>query len=628
MRKARLIWRIYPILFAVILLAIIVLNGFAMRAMRQAAIESEFAHLRSVARLVDHALAAGVPAGELIRRFGAESGLRITLIDAEGAPIADSMMDAERLPSQREQPEIAAALAGHAGSARRMAALGQETLFIALPATANETSSIAVVRAGKPIPSVYGALAPRQRQLALLSIVLALAAGAACYAAYRYISAPLQSIREGAERFARGDLATRVPVPQSEELGELAVALNRMAAQLHDRYASQTAHTYELEAVLSSMVEGVLAVDAQSRILKLNPAAAALLNAPIDACEGRILQEVVRNRDLNTFAARTLEQDGFLEGDIVLFDNEERYLQAHGAPLRDAKGDKIGAVIVLNDVTRLRRLEGARSEFAANVSHELRTPITSIIGYVETLQDGALESREDASRFLGIIAKQAQRLNALIEDLLALSRIERDSDTGGIELTEAPLHEPISAALHECAGRAEAHGIRLAVEGDATHARAPMNAQLLQQAFVNLIDNAIQHSDTGSAVRLRIQPGGAHIRIEVIDEGRGIAKEHLPRLFERFYRVDEDRDRRKGGTGLGLAIVKHVMRAHNGQVAVESEPGRGSTFTLTLPAAGQGAEMGDICQTPPPIAIIAAADNPSDDSPLTTPNAEKESPHG
>ena len=609
MRKARLIWRIFPLFFAVTLMAIIAMGWVAARAVREASVEAEFAHLEAVARLADRLFAVDpLPAQDLLQRIASEHAVRITVLNGEGTPVEDSAQDPAHLLNQREAPEIASALQGTVGRSRRVASLGQEMLFVALPHQRDATTPGAVLRVGRPTGAIQAAMVIRQRQIFLACLVLTVIAAGLHYLVYRLVSSPLHSLRLGAERFARGDLDTRVPVPHSEELGVLAQSLNEMASQMQNRYASQTAHTYELEALLSSMVESVLAVDGETRILKLNPAAAALFKAPVAACEGRILQEVIRNRDLNEFVARTLKRDGVIEGEIVLFDGEERYLQAHGTPLRNAAGKSIGGVVVLNDVTRLRRLESARSEFAANVSHELRTPITSIIGYVETLQDGALESPEDAARFIAIIARQAQRLNALIEDLLALSRIERGGETGGIELTTAPLHEVLRDSLAECAARANENDIRLELIEEHEDLQAAMNAALLQQALVNLIDNAVAHSDAGGVVRVSARRDRGNLVIEVADEGCGIAKEHLPRLFERFYRVDEDRARRKGGTGLGLAIVKHVIRVHDGQVTVDSELGHGSTFRITLPDATEPPEGASTCPGTMAAAIIPPGD--------------------
>ncbi|MEX2561444.1 MAG: ATP-binding protein, partial [Pirellulales bacterium] len=254
----------------------------------------------------------------------------------------------------------------------------------------------------------------------------------------------------------------------------------------------------------------------------------------------------------------------------------------HGTALRDAGGHSIGAVIVLNDVSRLRQLENMRRDFAANVSHELKTPVTSIKGFVETLLDGAMRDSQDSERFLRIIARQADRLDSIIEDLLSLSRIEKEGDAADLVLTLAELRGVLESALHDCDSKASERGIRIALSCD-DGLQARINPPLLEQAVTNLLDNAIKYSEPAGEVQLSGQTAGGEVLIVVRDQGCGIAEEHLSRLFERFYRVDKARSRKLGGTGLGLAIVKHIVLAHRGQVTVESAPSAGSTFTIHLP---------------------------------------------
>ena len=244
----------------------------------------------------------------------------------------------------------------------------------------------------------------------------------------------------------------------------------------------------------------------------------------------------------------------------------------------------MGALIVLNDVTRIRRLENVRREFVANVSHEIKTPITAIKGFVETLRDGAVGNPEDAERFLGIIENHAERLEAIIEDLLSLSRIEREAERGKIALVEGQVQDVVQMAVQVCEMSARAKEIKIECSCDKDIA-SKINGPLLEQAMVNLLDNAIKYSAKGSTIWVEASQTAEDIEIDVRDQGCGIEKEHLPRLFERFYRVDKARSRQLGGTGLGLAIVKHITQAHGGQVSVESIPGKGSTFSIRLPRA-------------------------------------------
>jgi two-component system phosphate regulon sensor histidine kinase PhoR len=264
---------------------------------------------------------------------------------------------------------------------------------------------------------------------------------------------------------------------------------------------------------------------------------------------------------------------------------QERFLHAHGTilhgpGLQDSENNEIGVLIVLNDVTRIRRLDIIRKDFVANVSHELKTPITSIKGFVETLLDGAYEKPEDAKRFLEIIAKQTNRLNAIIEDLLSLSRIEQDDEK--IELALTPVKQVLTAATQVCELNSKAKKIRVNLDCP-ENLKATINPHLLEQAVVNLIDNSIKYSKPQSEIQISATQKDQKISIQVRDNGCGIAEEDLPRLFERFYRVDKSRSRELGGTGLGLAIVKHIVQTHQGTITVESQLDQGSTFTIQLP---------------------------------------------
>lgn len=398
----------------------------------------------------------------------------------------------------------------------------------------------------------------------------------------RRISRPLEDMRRVAERIARGDLEARVARPDSEELGDLARTLNQMAAQLGERLGTITRQHNEQEAVFASMVEGVLAVDRDERILHLNHAAARLLDLAPEQARGRSIQEAVRNRDLQAFIGATLAGTGPAESEIVIYGNEERYLQLHGTALTDIAGHNIGALIVLNDITRLKRLETVRRDFVANVSHELKTPITALKGCVETLSDTRPMDPVENSRFLAMMTRQVARMEALVEDLLSLSRIEFDAEHKSVALDPGAIGDVLQRAVHSFAAVAVAKSISLAVECPA-EVFAPINAALLEQAVGNLLDNAIKFSATGTRILVSGRLAGNEVEIQVTDQGPGIEKKHLPHLFERFYRVDQARSRTLGGTGLGLAIVKHIALAHRGSVSVASEPGQGSTFTIRIP---------------------------------------------
>jgi two-component system phosphate regulon sensor histidine kinase PhoR len=396
----------------------------------------------------------------------------------------------------------------------------------------------------------------------------------------RRLTGPLENLKRGALRFAQGDLKRKLPIPSTDELASLAEVMNDMAAKLEDRINALIRQGQMQEAVLSSMIEGVLAIDAEQRLIALNRAGGRLLGVDPAASLEQSIQEVVQDPALRWFINRTLATREPLEEEVAI-NNGKMALQAHGTSLRDAAGTNIGSLVVLHDVTHLRRLEHLRRDFVANVSHELKTPITSIKGFVETLLAGALHEPENAENFLKIIARQSDRLNEIINDLLSLSRIEQDAERGQIFLTAQRIKGVLAAAVEVCEPKAKERGIKVQLDCP-DDLRARVNAPLLEQAVVNLVDNAIKYSEKEREVRVEAQRSGPEVIVRVRDQGSGIAPEHLPRLFERFYRVDSGRSRTSGGTGLGLAIVKHIAQAHGGKVTVESAPGKGSVFSLRL----------------------------------------------
>jgi two-component system phosphate regulon sensor histidine kinase PhoR len=417
------------------------------------------------------------------------------------------------------------------------------------------------------------------------AIVLAFAAVLAWLVAL-WLNRPLRRLRADIDRLGAGELSHRLFVSGIEEYGALAAAMNRMAAQLEERLRTITEQRNELEAVLAGMVEAVLVVDADDRLVRMNRAAGLLFGVNPEAARGKALYRVIRDPDLTNLVNRTRAETEVVEAEIAPRVTGERILQAHGTSLPDDRGRPAGALVVLNDVTRLKKLESMRREFVANVSHELRTPITSIKGFVETLRDGALEDPENARGFLDIVARHADRLNAIIEDLLALSRLEREAELGEVVREPARLKPIMEAAVALCAPLTSERRVRIDLDCDGA-LEARVDAALLEQAVVNLLDNAAKFSepDTVASVTARRNPTSGEISIEVRDQGCGIPAEHLPRLFERFYRVDKARSRKQGGTGLGLAIVKHIAQACGGSVSVTSEVGKGSAFTILLPGA-------------------------------------------
>jgi two-component system phosphate regulon sensor histidine kinase PhoR len=552
------------------------------------------AALEGRARIVELEMAGRFSEGtaaqvdSLCKQIGKLSGTRITVILPSGKVLGDSDELPAQMDNHADRPEVREALAGRVGRAVRYShTLRSDLVYVAVPVTENGALA-GIVRASTSLASVNKTLRGAYLRIGLVEILMALLAVLASFVLARRIAGPVSRMVAGTRRLAAGDFDTRLVPPGSAELAELAGAMNTMARDLRERMETVDRQRGELDAVLASMEEGVLAVDRNERVISLNRAAAELFGVNIQASRGRDLREVVRNPQVQECVARLLLDSAPFCENVTLSTPVERHLLVSATGLRDGRGGEAGALLVLQDMTELRRLERVRSDFVANVSHELRTPVTSIKGYAETLLAEKQRDPETLDRFLGIIARQSDRLAALVDDILSLARLERDEAAGGEsgETVFEPtgVRDTIEAALHVCSPTADERGIRIDVEpGGDILLRA--NPALAEQALVNLLDNAVKYSDPGSVVRIDTLSDGDWVAIRVTDSGPGIAPEQQARIFERFYRIDRGRSRAMGGTGLGLSIVKHIMNVHGGRIEVESELGRGSRFTLWFPAA-------------------------------------------
>jgi two-component system phosphate regulon sensor histidine kinase PhoR len=589
MPKRSLLWHLLPSYGLVTLAAVLGIGWVALRQFEVSYLDATRVDLQARADFLNQQLGPEIPDdradfARLCRRYDLGSGIRITLLLANGKVDSDSRNRPEELENQLSRPEIHQTLAGGVHDAVRYnPGLDQRVIYLAVPVLRNDRL-FGVLYLSMPLAALDQALWQMQAWVLVVGVALALLTAPLAWWALRAIVQPLDQIRQAVQRLAAGTWNARVVVPDPRELAELAESFNRMADQLQRRIGSLAQQNIEQNAVLTSMAEGVLAVDSQERIISSNVASGRLLGFDQVQAQGRRLQEVVRNADLSRFISRALAGQDSIEADILLHGDRERVMQARGSALHDLEGRPIGAVIVLNDITDFRRLEDIRRDFVANVSHELKTPVTSIKGFVETLLDGAMRDPSDAERFLRIIAKQADRLHAIIEDLLSLSKIEQSEDAQDIVLEIAPLSDLLESALHTCQAAAQERDIQVTLECDGP-LPAKINPLLLEQAVVNLLDNAIKYSEPGRQVHVTASEQAGEVTIRVADRGCGIASEHLSRVFERFYRVDRARSRKLGGTGLGLSIVKHIAQVHHGHVSVESTLGIGSTFTIHLPRA-------------------------------------------
>ena len=525
----------------------------------------------------------------LARTYGQRLEARVTVIAADGTVLADSERDeagVRVMENHAGRPEVRAALAGAVGrDLRRSGTLGVEMLYVAVPLQAGGGGG--VVRLALHMPDVARTVTWARWTVtgaATLACLLAMAVG---LVVNRRVARPVAAMRRVALHIAEGRLDAPVPVEGTDEVAELGRALGDMALTLRDKIATLETERAKVATILDAMVEGVIALDARGRVLLLNPGARAILglaSAPRHPVEGRPLVEAVRQKELLDFveASQAAAPGSHAQRELELGPPLHRVLAAHAVAV-DLPPEGRGTLLVLHDVSELRRLERVKTEFVANVSHELRTPLTCIRGYLETLLDGALEEPAHARRFLEVASTHADRLKRLVDDLLQLSNLE----TGRVTLV------PVTLDLADVATGVLAIFERQAAQkGVALTSTVPpglgvrADRDRLAQILLNLVDNAVKFTPEGGRVRVSATPLGARlVRMEVSDTGIGIPSTDLPRLTERFYRVDKTRSRELGGTGLGLAIVKHLVQAHGGELAIESELGRGTTVAFTLPAS-------------------------------------------
>lgn len=556
----------------VLVLTVAVLLFVAERSLRRDLVEGVERTLEREAVLVREALPADSTAwGESVRRLAAGgSDRRITLVDPTGRVRADSDFPPGPLPAierHDDRPEIRAALAGRTGAAtRRSETVGRAMLYVAVP------GGPGAIRVAEDLSQVDAIVRRAQGAVAGAAVLALLVGGLFALVAARSIAKPLTGITTAARAIAAGS-PPRFPRSGVPDIDGLVQALRQMHRQLADRFGELRREQAEIAALVESMVEGVIAADERGRIVTANPAARRLLGYdPLDTLPD--LAELFRAK-----AAREVV-DAVLAGTQV--ENREVELDGRSVLLNARPLPAGGAVLVIHDLTELRRLEAVRRDFVANVSHELKTPLTSISGYAETLLSDPPDA-ETTHTFLGTILGNAHRMQRLVDDLLDLSRIE--SGRWQPASVEVDVAFAAREAWTEVAARPDARrvGFSVAVEPDAETICADPDA--LRQVLANLLENSLRYTPAGGAIVCTARREGDGVAVAVRDTGAGITREHLTRIFERFYRADASRARQEGGTGLGLAIVKHLVEAHGGRVAAESELGHGTTVTCWFPDA-------------------------------------------
>jgi two-component system, OmpR family, phosphate regulon sensor histidine kinase PhoR len=528
----------------------------------------------------------------LVKQIGSGGETRITLIAPDGEVLGDSHADIAVLDNHIGRPEVQEALAGGGGfSVRYSQSVGYRLMYYALPANAG--GELLIVRASRSVAAIDETLKRASRTLQLISLVFLILALYSAVLAGQWIRRPLQRLVTVASTLAEGNLGVRAGPEHPAEFGILARSLNRMAENLALRMETVQRQRDEYQSVLAGMNEAVIVLDERLGVVETNRAAEQVFSRTRDEMLSRPLLETVRNLGIQNFAEEILREGLSMRREIVLYAGTQAdhrlFFQLHGAalPRQTDSGRQARVVLVFTDITGIKQSEQIRKDFVSNVSHELKTPITSIKGFVETLEDGALEDPQLLKRFLGIIGSQADNMHAIIEDLLQLSRLDEQSVGGGESLVDPA--DVLNNAVDRIRNAVQEKGMRLSLAGEAD-LKVKGSPGLLEQAIFNLLDNAVKYSDAGGEIGAVLSRSGDMVRLAVSDNGSGIPEDDQPRIFERFYRVDKGRSRATGGTGLGLAIVKHIILVHGGSVTVESRLGEGSVFTLSIPAAEPDAD--------------------------------------
>jgi len=586
--RSRILWRLFAAYATVVLLTALVGAATASFIVQRDALKDIENTLDAKAVLL-----AGIATPALrgtaeadferqIRELGQGTGARLTVITADGRVLADSEEEPAAMDNHLQRPEVVAAQQNGYGLAIRYSnTLRQRMVYYALP----------VNEGGQVIGFVRTALSDelvrrRQGRMAQFVMVGALAAILlsllpSYWFAWR-LGQRVSQISVGAQAAAQGDYTQRLSVVGQTELDDLARSINALAANLRAQLDAATGEGNQMLTILRGMVEGVIAVDAEERILHINHAAQTLLTDDAADLRGRKLWEAVRIPEVLDALRTALaaQQPTTVEMRIARARGDQT-VEITCAQLHDAQGRLAGAVAVLHDVSRMRRLEQVRSEFVANASHELKTPLTAIHGLVETLLDDEQMEPQVRTRFLSRLREQSRRLDALVNDMLALSRAESKGDE--FERQPVDLRDVLQESHFTLAAAAVSKHLTIELQLPGEPAVVSGDRKALGQAVDNLLDNAIKYTPEGGRIWLRLSCSAGSAMIEVRDTGIGIGAEHLERIFERFYRVDRARSRELGGTGLGLAIVKHIVLSHGGSVRVESQPGKGSVFTIELP---------------------------------------------
>jgi len=593
MFRSRYLWKLFTSYAALVLVTTIFVGLFLYGWLKEDSLNELRESLMAKAVLVkeisgtDPDYWRSVEFRESLPRLESESGVRITIVDANGVVAADSEQDPSVMENHRLRPEIAEARTSGIGVSTRFSnTVKKQMMYLAVPINDSSGTLIGFARVAIPLTAVEHRLRDLAGMITLwvaIGTVLAMILG---FIFASRVTLRLTNINEVVQQITSGNLDSRVRSISSDEVGELGNSINKMAEDLAERLEAISNERMKLHKVLSGMVEGVVAVNNDDTIIHMNSVAGKLLSIDTSTAIGKRIWEATRVREVSDIIAKARNDAGEITGSLIQRTGpNDSTIELIASPMKAGDGRVTGAVLVLHDVTELRRLESIRRDFVANAAHELQTPLTAIRGMVETILDDESMDAAQQRKFLARIGAQTVRLSEIVGDLLMLSKLE--SDGQGIQLRPVDICRTVRDAIVPFAQKADAKHISLESEIPSEPIIVDGDDEALQQVAVNLLDNAVKYTPEGGKIRIRAHIENGYAIIEVQDTGIGIEAAHLQRIFERFYRVDKGRSRELGGTGLGLSIVRHIARTLGGDVSVESTPGVGSTFRVRIPLSGE-----------------------------------------
>jgi two-component system phosphate regulon sensor histidine kinase PhoR len=587
--RLNLFWKLGFAFFALLIAVLLPVDFYAERALRRDYERAGFEQLAAIARI---ALASPPPSDSLapgsaqdratlrdwVEKMAA-SDVRVTIVNAGGKVLADSQSDPQTMENHAGRPEIQDAFAkGEGQSIRHSVTVNNNLLYYAVRLSPSSAPPV-VLRFALPFQTVDQAIWEFRRRLWLASLVMLLVTGAVSLLISRSFSGRVNRLTEFSRRVAQGDFRPLFADPAGDALDKLAVSLSETAARLDLTIRTLRDERNLSAAILGSMVEGVAVVDAADRVVFSNPGFAEILGLDMPPRIGSVLLESVRQTELIEAVRNVLRGEPAVHAEIVTGTLRQRFFAATATAVRG--GETSGAVLVLHDITDLRKLERVRRDFIANVSHEFRTPLTAIQGFAETLLAGAIDDPQNRLRFLEIILEHSRRLARLTEDLLMLSKM--DADRLELEIRRLSASQFVEGCIETTQRPAAEKDLRISVNLPQNVPDIAADRRRLAEVLQNLLDNAIQYTPPGGQIMVSASANGAEVTFTVSDTGIGIPQADQPRIFERFYRVDVARSREVGGTGLGLSIAKHLVEVHGGRIWVESEVGQGSQFHFTVP---------------------------------------------